>query len=182
MNGGEGKLSLFYLKPGEMRITDRPGIVTTVLGSCVSVTMYNPRLKTGAICHCMMPRWMEGRDSRGKCDEGFKYVDHSIQYMVDAFRSLGICPREIEVKLFGGADMFSSDDDNDKRHISVGRQNIIEALKVMEEKGLAVQKKDIGGTQSRKLHFYLHTGAVFLKRLKPSENFDIIRIQILASE
>jgi chemotaxis protein CheD len=176
MNDGNGKLSLFYLKPGEMHIADRPGIVTTVLGSCVAVTMYNSRLKTGAICHSMMPRWMAERDSRGKCDEGFKYVDYSIRYMVDAFRSFGIGPREIEVKLFGGADMFSSDD-NDKRYISVGRQNIMEALNVMDENGLALRKRDIGGTQSRKLRFYLHTGSVFLKRLKLSEYSDIIRIQ-----
>jgi chemotaxis protein CheD len=48
MIDGHGKLLRFYLKPGEIHIADRPGIVTTVLGSCVSVTMYSPRLKTGA--------------------------------------------------------------------------------------------------------------------------------------
>ena len=181
MSGGNGKLPLYYLKPGEMHIADRPGIVTTVLGSCVSVTMYSPKLKTGAICHGMMPRWVEGRDGRGKCDERFKYVDYSIRYMVDAFMSLGIAPREIEVKLFGGADMFSAGD-NDRRHISIGGQNIIVALEVMEEKGLAVRMRDVGGMQGRKLHFYLHTGAVFLKRLKPSENSDIIRIQAGAGQ
>jgi chemotaxis protein CheD len=179
MNDGNGKLSLFYLKPGEMHIADRPGMVKTVLGSCVAVTMYNPRLKTGAICHSMMPRWVEERDGRGRSDEGFKYVDYSIRYMVDAFRSFGIRSREIEVKLFGGADMYSSGE-NDERHLSVGRQNIIEALNVMEENGLVLRKGDVGGTQGRKLHFYLHTGAVFLKRLKPSENCDIIRIQASA--
>lgn len=176
MSGGNGKPPLFYLKPGEMRIADRPGIVTTVLGSCVSITMYNSRLKVGAICHGMLPRWVEGRHGGGKCDERFRYVDYSIRYMVEAFRSFGIAPRETEVKLFGGADMFSSDD-NDKRYTSVGRQNIMTALEVTEEEGLVVRKKDIGGTRGRKLHFYLHTGAVFLKRLKPSEDSEVIRIQ-----
>lgn len=176
MSDGTGKLPCFYLKPGEMRIADQSGIVTTVLGSCVSVTMYNSRLKMGAICHGMMPRWEEGRDDREKCDKRFKYVDCSIRYMAEAFRSFGIAPREIEAKLFGGADMFSSYD-NDQRHISVGRQNIMTALEVMEEEGLVIQKRDIGGKQGRKLHFYLHTGAVFLKRLKPSEHSDIIRLQ-----
>ena len=176
MIDGNGKLPLFYLKPGEMHIADRPGSVTTVLGSCISVTMYNPRLKMGAICHGMMPRWVERRDGRGKSDERFKYVDYSIRYMVEAFRSFGIGPREIEAKLFGGADMFSSGGD-EIRYLSVGKQNIMKALEVMGEEGLTVKKRDIGGTQGRKLHFYLHTGAVFLKRLKPSESSRIIRMQ-----
>jgi chemotaxis protein CheD len=164
MNGGNGKLPVFYLKPGEMHIADRPGIVTTVLGSCVSITMYSPRLKTGAICHGMLPRWAEEGGDRGKFDERLKYVDYSIRYMVEAFRSFGIGPHEIEAKMFGGADMFAPGAD-DKRQISIGRQNIIVALEVMEREGVAVQKRNIGGTQGRKLHFYLHTGTVFLKSL-----------------
>jgi chemotaxis protein CheD len=169
MNGAGHKLPVFYLKPGELHIADRPGIVTTVLGSCLSVTMFNGRLKTGAICHGMLPRWVEKQGCGSQCLEVFKYVDYSVQYMIDHFRSLGVQPHEIEVKLFGGADMFAYGGSG-REAVSVGRQNIVTALHVIERERLNIHSKDIGGSQGRKLHFYLHTGVVLMKKLKASYN------------
>jgi chemotaxis protein CheD len=169
------KLPAIYLKPGELYINDHPGIVTTVLGSCVSVTLYSPRNRAAAICHGMMPRWEETERDKGPHKERFKYVDYAIRYMMKVFRSFGLKPREIEVKLFGGANLFSSADDGGPR-VPVGRQNVITALEVMEEEGLVLARKDVGGMQGRKLHFYLHTGEVFVKKLETSEQFDIIML------
>jgi chemotaxis receptor (MCP) glutamine deamidase CheD len=70
------KMNLF-LKPGEVCISREPAVVTTILGSCIAVTMFNERLKIGGICHALLPkhppskRWKE-----------FHYVDSSILYMV----------------------------------------------------------------------------------------------------
>ncbi len=59
------KLPVYYLRPGELHIADHPGIVTTVLGSCVSVTMFSRRREVGAICHGLMPERTEiGRSGR----------------------------------------------------------------------------------------------------------------------
>jgi len=170
------ELPVYYLKPGELHIDDQPGIVTTVLGSCVSVTMFNRRREMGAICHGLMPEQTEKQRSGKQGDDGFKYVDYSIKYMIDHFRSFGIAPGEIEVKLFGGADMFSMSNGGSS-YASVGAKNIHMALLMMEQEGLTIQTKDIGGTQGRKLHFYTHTGEVFLKRLRRSETSRIIRLQ-----
>ena len=130
----------------------------------------------GAICHGLMPERTEmcrsGRDN----GDGFKYVDYSIKYMIDYFRSYGIGPSEIEVKLFGGADMFPAGE-GDHKYLSVGKKNVMAALSTLKLEGMAVQSRDIGGIQGRKLHFYLHTGDVFLKKLKRSDTFHVIRTQ-----
>ena len=170
------KLPVHYLRPGELHIGDHPGIVTTVLGSCISVTMFNRRRKIGAICHGLMPERTEMRSSGRDNGDGFKYVDYSIKYMIDYFRSYGIGPSEIEVKLFGGADMFPAGE-GDPKYLSVGKKNVITALSTLKREGMAVQSRDTGGIQGRKLHFYLHTGDVFLKKLKRSHTFRVIRTQ-----
>lgn len=174
MSADDLKLPVFFLKPGEVHIDDRPGIVTTVLGSCVSVTMFHKKRAVGAICHGLMPEW-DGKRPRGRGnDDGLKYVDYAISYMTDYFRSLGIDVRDVEVKLFGGADMFPVRE-GDLKYLSVGKKNVMVAISTVKREGMNVHVRDVGGTQGRKLHFYTHTGDVFLKKLRQSDTFRVIR-------
>lgn len=148
-------LESIYLKPGELAVAERPALVSTVLGSCVAVTLFSPRLGVGAICHAMLPL-AAGRD-------GFKYVDSSLLHMLAQFDRLRVTKRELVVKLFGGADMFEPAKESGGS--TVGRQNIQAARVLIRQEGLAVQAEDTGGRQGRKLLFYTHTGEVLLKRL-----------------
>ena len=87
-----------FLKPGEIVImVEHPVVVMTILGSCVSITMFCKRLKAGAICHALLP----GNGSAGRA--GY-HVDASIKIMLTKIYNYGIQPPELEVKLFGGAD------------------------------------------------------------------------------
>lgn len=156
-----------YLKPGEVHIAQTPTVVTTVLGSCVSVTMFAPAAGIGAICHGLLPACREKRSCDGSCTEGFKYVECSIQRMAERFKKLGIPPHEIEVKLFGGADMISAKGRGNATN--VGRQNIDIALQALEGEGLTLATYDVGGNGGRKIHFYTHTGEVLLKRLQQAD-------------
>jgi len=132
-------------------------VVSTILGSCVAVTMFNPGTRVGSICHAMLPRNPSPRGG-----ETFHFVDSSILYMVRRFRALGVRKGEMEVKLFGGADVLEYRNQNG---ISVGRQNVEIALETIREAGLRLIVSDVGGKVGRKLHFYTHTGEVLLKRM-----------------
>ena len=56
MSLDESKFPVIYLKSGEIYFTEEPVIVLTVLGSCVSVTLFHRRLGYSAICHGLLPR------------------------------------------------------------------------------------------------------------------------------
>jgi len=146
-----------YLNPGELVVAEEPAQVTTVLGSCVSVTLFSPRLRVGAICHAVLPN--------GKTNQPSRFVDQSVRYMLNYFRKQKIGPDEIVAKLFGGADMFTQIDPRCKDQ-SVGAQNIRAALDSLRESGLELSALDVGGQQGRKLIFYSHTGEIFLKRVR----------------
>lgn len=150
-----------HLKPGELVITGRPMLVSTILGSCVSVTMFNPRFG-GAICHGMLPSCGR-KDFCHHCGEEFRYVDCAVRAMIGAFSRRRIAPEEIEVKLFGGSDMLSHSEE--RMTASVGRQNIDTALKLLTENGFVILVSDVGGKRGRKIFFDTGTGAVHLKRL-----------------
>ena len=140
----------------------------TVLGSCLAVTMFHRRRGLGAICHGLLPKCNGRKGCSGECLEGFKYVDCSIQKMVRIFDQHKVRRGEIEVKCFGGSDMFARQIERPGL-ISVGRQNIISAEKILHSEGLKLNVKDVGGPEGRKIFFYTHTGEIMLKRLKKTE-------------
>jgi chemotaxis protein CheD len=166
------QLSQFYLKPGEMYFSDKPAVVVTVLGSCLSVTMFHRRRGLGAICHGLLPKCSGQKGCYGECLEGFKYVDCSIRRMVQVFDHYKVRRSEIEIKCFGGAEMFTRKIEGSNT-VSVGRQNIISAENIFRSEGLKLNAKDIGGLQGRKIFFYTHTGDVLLKRLKKAEETNL---------
>lgn len=155
MNRNDHLLRQIYLKPGELVVAEDPVLVSTVLGSCISVTMFNPQNGLSAICHAMLPTG-SGKD--------FKYVDSSLRHMVQIFAKLGIPREAIQVKLFGGADMFETAPPR-ANNFTVGWQNILIATRQIEEHGLILAASDTGGKQGRKLIFKSDTGVVLLKRL-----------------
>ena len=156
MTGNGEPLPKIYLKPGELLVAEDPVKVLTVLGSCISVTMYAARTGVSAICHAMLPT-----DSGS---DNFKFVDSSLQHMLEYFKQHRITRGEIQVKLFGGADMFCLTDPGSKER-SVGAQNINMAQKCLRAAGFNPTVSDVGGDQGRKLIFHSDTGVVLLKRL-----------------
>ncbi|MBF0155060.1 MAG: chemotaxis protein CheD [Magnetococcales bacterium] len=152
------------LAPGELFISESPVVVDTILGSCVSLTLYHPPTRIGAICHGVQPGGdtpVALRTRRGGRDECFRFVDCAIRHMLDYFASRGIAPRQLSAKLFGGADMFPTHDlDN-----TIGRQNIRMAEQTIHAAGLFPIAVHVGGNLGRRIFFYTHTGEVLLRRL-----------------
>jgi chemotaxis protein CheD len=167
------ELPLIYLRPGEMHVTKRPKIIMTVLGSCLSVTMFDRRRGLGGICHGLLPQCSGRKTCDGECLDGFRYVDCTILQMIQLFDRYGVPRSEIEVKCFGGADMFIGKNTR-KDLVSIGRKNIIAAEKMLRSEGLTLRVKDVGGTRGRKILFNTQTGEVLLKRLNAVNNQDIM--------
>ncbi|MBI5675806.1 MAG: chemotaxis protein CheD [Nitrospirae bacterium] len=156
----DSDIKKIFLKPGEIYIGERPAKVVTVLGSCVSVTIFSKRLRIGAICHGALPHCRKMRRCHDLCDDTFKYVDCSLHYMLGRMRSLGCADSEIEIKLFGGADTLSS-----KKENTIGSMNVKMALDIIRQENLRVIAADVGDSFGRKIFFMTHTGDVYLKRL-----------------
>ena len=166
MSPGGSPPSTLFLKPGEFVLSDHPMVVTTLLGSCVAVTMFNPRLQLGAICHALLPACRKDLPcSQGEPEAG-RFVECAIRLMLEGFTARGVLKGEIEAKLFGGSQMFGQ---VDGRLPSVGRQNMEKALGMLESERVRLITKDLGGMRGRKIIFHTHTGEVFLKRLHKTE-------------
>lgn len=148
-----------YLKPGEVLISRTPVLVSTVLGSCIAVTLFSATRGFGAICHAMLPE-NSGREN------DLRYVDTALLHIYDKIVEYGI-GRDLVVKLFGGAQVLDMGETSPER-LTIGDQNIAKAEEMLVSLGLTVSARDIGGTQGRKLFFCTRDGDVYMRRMRMS--------------
>jgi chemotaxis protein CheD len=158
-------LPAIRVQPGQLYLARSPTVLQTILGSCVSVTFWIARLGAGALCHGVLPR---GPRVTGT-SEDHRYVDFSIRYLARQFDALGVRRQELEVKLFGGADVLPVATGRDCK-LTIGALNCCVALEVLEEEGFHALTSDLGGIRGRTIQFHTGTGEVLVYRLANSSS------------
>ena len=148
------------VQPGQLYLARGPAILRTILGSCVSVTFWSARLGAGALCHGVLPRCPAGIGG----PDGHRYVDFSIRYLAGRFDVMGASRLELEIKLFGGADVLPVSVARGSKP-TIGALNCRAALEVLEDEGFRVAASDLGGIRGRTIRFYTATGEVLVQRL-----------------
>lgn len=141
---------------GEGGVYTEPTVVTTVLGSCVSVTFFCRGKKTGAIFHALLPTPSE-HDKNKPIIEHYRYVDTSIRHVIHSLHRRGVKNKQIEAKVFGGAEGAF------KGIIKPGETNIITAYEILAQHNIKIVASDVGGDSGRNLIFVTSTGEVFIK-------------------
>ena len=160
MNPLQTNVPVVNLRPGELYVAQDSTIIATLLGSCVSVCLFCPSKKIGAMCHGVMP--FQGNTS---AKESFRFVDSSVAYMVEVLgKANGGRRAALEAKLFGGADVLDINMGNE-RVPTIGVQNIEAARASLAKHHVPITAEKVGGASGCKLLFYSQTGEVFLKRI-----------------
>jgi chemotaxis protein CheD len=164
-----------YLKPGHIYMSEKPVMISAVLGSSISTTMFSPEHRVGAACHSILPEYGTDALSRNHSPESCIYVDYAIETMINKFTMYGIRPEKIEVRLFGGADIFVSEDSRNNENC-IGKKNIEKALNIISIAGLNMVAFNSGGHYGRKMHFYTHTGKALLLHLETMGEFELFNM------
>ena len=148
--------------------------VRTLLGSCVSITMWHPRLKVGGMCHYLLPKRGHTEVAQG-ASEG-NYAEGAMQMFLREIRRARTRPEEYIVKLFGGGSMFQeaggdgfvipSRGKADPPH-SVADQNVNAGRALLDQNGFSIAAEHVGGYGSRVLIFEVWSGDVWLRRGGP---------------
>lgn len=88
--------------------------------------------------------------------------------MIERFEERKIKRAEIEVKIFGGANVLDSLS-GPNCPVTIGSQNIRMAVKHLNKNYLSIKASDTGGRIGRKIFFLPETGEVYLNRLNKYE-------------
>ncbi|WP_031484738.1 chemotaxis protein CheD [Maridesulfovibrio frigidus] len=161
-----------FLHTGDAFLGVSPTIVSTVLGSCVAITMFSPKLKQGCICHAFLPSRNEISPDKKISLQICRYVDTAVDYLLECMLRIGAKKNHLEVKLFGGSQGLIANRVRAPQYMAVGDRNVTMAKKCLKEKGLHPIAADVGGNVGRKILYATHTGDLWLKRLD-RQTFDL---------
>jgi len=129
-------------------------LITTVLGSCVSVCLWNQTARVGGINHYLLPLW------NGEGLPTPKYGNIAISKLVEKVRTYSNPGDKLIAKVFGGASMWNKAEGL----LAVGQRNVEFAIETLEALNIPIVGSDLGGNQGRKVIFNSGDGTVLLRR------------------
>ena len=157
MKASSGHLEVF-VNPGEFYFGAGDIRITTILGSCVSITLWHARHRHGGLCHFVL-------DSRGVASGHLdgKYADEAVALFMAELAKRATHPSEYQAKIFGGGDMFSTEKRKGRAAGDIGVRNIEAARHLMKRHGFSVVAENVGGFGHRRIMFDLWNGDVWMR-------------------
>jgi chemotaxis protein CheD len=141
--------------PGQFIITSVPTLISTVLGSCVSVCLWDKESKVAAMNHYLLPGNED--DDASNANRGLS----STRILIRSLINRKVRLENLEAKVFGGCNSLYINHDTFK----VGERNITMALEVLKSYNIAITAQHVGGGYGRKIVFNTATGKVRMRLL-----------------
>ena len=156
-----------YLQPGDWHFGSGNTRVRTLLGSCVAIAVWHPRLRVGGLCHFMLPTRnayaRHGHPPHGQGGHGAhldgRYADEAMYLFLRSMHAAGARPQEFDAKLFGGGRMFGGEGAAG----DVPYRNIAAARALVQQHGMRLRAEHLGGQGHRNLVFELWSGDAYLR-------------------
>lgn len=152
------------IHPGEYFATRDDTIISTILGSCIAVSLFDANQCMGGLNHFMLPGEL-GREGLIR-DPNAKYGMYAMELLVNELLKMGSRKKDLGAKVFGGGAVLRFADGGTTR---IPQSNIDFAFAYLEEEGIPVLASDVGGREPRKIFLFPRTGKVLLKRIVPSQ-------------
>ena len=156
--------------PGEFYVSRGGELISTVLGSCVSVCIRDTVLGVGGMNHFMLPEEGDFSSTNWGSDPNSRmtrYGNWAIEYLINELIKIGASKDRFEVKVFGGGQVVANMSD-------VGQRNILFTFGYLQKEGLSSVATDVGDAFPRKVIYFPETGKVLMKKLKTQHNNTIV--------
>ncbi len=149
-------LKTYYLYPANIFTSRELYQITTLLGSCVAVCLYDTRQRFGGMNHFMLPLW------NGQGLASPKFGNIAIRQLLQKMEHLGSDRNDLIAKVFGGAAVL----DVSSEMFNVGSRNADVALAELKALGIKVAASSVKGNRARKIIFNTFTGEVRQKYIE----------------
>lgn len=159
------KLTDVFLMPGDYFVGDARYRVRTLLGSCVSITLWHPGLRVGAMSHFLLPgrRGEHQRARSERADKPGMYAADALDLLLGGLQALGVPVAHCQAKVFGGGAMFPRSD----KARDIGLQNGDCARALLQQHGIHVVSESLFGEGHRQLIFTIRSGEVLSRQVPP---------------
>lgn len=158
-----------HITQGEQAIGSDPDLViSTLLGSCVSCCLWDPKAGVGGMNHMLLTT---SAAESGVCN---LVGINAMELLINEILKKGGRRECLRAKAFGGAQMVAGLSE-------IGRQNSAFILKYLEQEGIVCEGHSLGGETARHLMFWPATGRVMQKVRKDALQESIKQVQAPSS-
>ncbi len=147
---------------GDFVVSADPAVIlSTILGSCVAVCLFDPTAKVGGMNHFLLA-------TGGDLDPAdMKYGINAMELLINNLLRAGGDRRRLQAKAFGGARMTSHARD-------IGQSNAMFAMDFLEREGIPCLSNSLGGIMARRVQFTPATGAARQMQIAGSPQIETV--------
>ena len=137
---------------GQIAVEKAPALLSSVLGSCVGLALYHPRLKAGALAHIVLPT------ASGRGALPGKFADTALPHMLAELSRAGVPRDGLIAKIAGGACMFGV-----SGPLQIGDNNIEAVKGLLAKANIRIVGEDVGGQKGRRVTLDCSTGNLLVE-------------------
>ena len=152
----QGTRTPINLEIGGIIVVKEASLISTVLGSCVSVCLKDELNGIAGMNHYMLPEPTRPDDKNIG-----RYGILSIPELLNQLKKSGASMPRLKAKVFGGGQLLSAL----TKFKNISQRNIDIALEILKNNGIPVVAQDVGGNRGRKIQFYTDTGRVMVRQV-----------------
>ena len=147
------------INPGGWAVeTERP--ISTLLGSCVAVCLYDPKFKLAGMNHFLLP---SRKQTQNDDVDVILSGDYSMEVLLNSMISKGARKDRMVAKAFGGGTIVTS------IRMAIGERNAEFAKEWLDREGIRLVASDFGGAWSRKVLLVPASGDAFCRRMPTNQ-------------
>ncbi|HXH42207.1 MAG TPA: chemotaxis protein CheD [Thermoanaerobaculia bacterium] len=145
-----------YVHAGQVFASPVGTDVTTILGSCVAICLWDTKSGIGGINHYMLSL------DRAAASNSLRHAGFATEELLLALSRFGVVRSRLQAKVFGGACILQSFRQGGS---DLGQKNVEMARSLLQTEHIPVVGEDVGGPRGRKLIFSTDSGEALVKRL-----------------
>ena len=145
-----------YLHAGQVHVSTDKCELVTIVGSCVSVLLWDTKQQIGGGAHFLLPMY------EGEGEATARYGNVAMQMLIDGLRQRGVKTSDVVAHVYGGASVLMS------LHTmcdNLGVRNVEQAVAILNAAGIRVVKNITGGAKGRKVVFRTADGTANLEEI-----------------
>jgi chemotaxis protein CheD len=130
-------------------------LVTHALGSCLGLVVYDPMAGVGGLLHAMLP--LSSINPQKAQTNPAMFVDTGVPMLFRALYENGALKSRMIVKAAGCGNPMGGD-----QVFKIGERNYTVLKKLLWKNNILMAAEDVGGSQSRTIHFDIGQGRIQL--------------------
>jgi len=162
------------LHPGDYVVEEAPAVLTTLLGSCVAVCLYDPQRPFVGMNHFLLATRRHNPDVPALESDAGRYGIHAMEMLISALLAKGCVRHRLRAKAFGGGNVLGHSSGDGQLVPTIGAMNAHFVRDFLARDGIPLVAADMGGNYGRQIHFVSDDFSVYVRKIPSAQSAHLV--------